>query len=308
MVTQVHTPAALSNQKGKVVAHPAMMELATEEALRFRLTNILQTTLELDLLLNLFFEYVTQTVPIDGISHNFAEKGINLIVGKKSRHQCSYRLSTGSNFYGEIVLYRSKRFTEEDMVLLESYLAVLIYPLRNALSYREALQTAATDSLTGLGNRAALDTAMVREISMAQRYQQPFSILVADIDHFKSINDRFGHAVGDLVLKEVGCALADISRTSDGVFRYGGEEFVLLLTKTEARGAEIIAERIREYIASLNYNHLEGSNSAFKLTTSVSIGIASLLPGDDKSTLFKRADKALYEAKKAGRNQVVNSK
>ncbi len=308
MVTQVQTPSAVTKlqSKGRIVTHPAAIELGTEEALRFRLTNILQTTLELDLLLQLFYEYVAKCTPIDGINYHYAEKGIVVSVGKKGRHHCSYRLSSGANFYGEILLTRSKRFTEDEIAGLETYLAVLIYPLRNALSYRDALQTAATDSLTGLGNRTALESAMSREISTAQRYQQPFSIFVADIDHFKSINDRFGHSVGDAVLKAVAHALAETSRTSDAVFRYGGEEFVLLLTKTNSAGAAIIAERMCEYIANLDLDYLSDNKTNFKLRTSISIGLATLAPGDDKSSLFKRADKALYEAKKAGRNRVIN--
>ncbi len=308
MVTQVHTPSAISkiDNKSKVVTHPALIEIGTEEALRFRLTNILQTTLELDLLLQLFYEYVSKCTHIDGVSYHFSEKGISIAVGKKGRHQCSYRLSSGGDFYGEILLTRNKRFAEEEIVGLENYLAVLIYPLRNALSYRDALQTAATDSLTGLGNRAALDSAISREISTAQRYQQPFSILVVDIDHFKSINDRFGHPIGDAVLRAVGHALAETSRTSDAVFRYGGEEFVLLLTKTNSAGAAIIAERIRDYIANLNLDYLCETKTNFKLSTSISVGLATLAAGDDKSSLFKRADKALYDAKKGGRNKVVN--
>jgi diguanylate cyclase (GGDEF)-like protein len=178
----------------------------------------------------------------------------------------------------------------------------LLYPLRNALTYREVLQNALTDQLTGAGNRAALDNTLKREIDLSKRHQQPLSVLAIDIDWFKKVNDTYGHQAGDEILKQVVDTIAKPSRCTDQTFRYGGEEFVVLLHNTSPVGAAVIAERIRkaveEQIVVINGDEL-------KIT--VSIGAATLKIQDNATTLFSRADQALYEAKGNGRNQVVSS-
>ncbi len=308
MVTHVQNPSAIEqNAKNKVVAHPSAGSYAVEDTHKLRLTSILQTTLELDLIVRLFYEYVAQCISLDGLSYSHDAKGLAITVGKTARHRCNYRLSTNSSVYGEITLYRGRRFSETEMAAIESFLGSLLYPLRNAISYRDAVLSAATDPLTGLGNRAALEHALSHEMSMASRYQQPLSIMIADIDYFKSINDRFGHSVGDKVLCSVGQAMADTCRKSDAVFRYGGEEFVIIFSKTDLEGARIIAERVRNQISSLDLKHLEDGENVFKLSVSISGGVANMLPAEDADNLLKRADKALYEAKREGRNRIITA-
>ncbi len=160
---------------------------------------------------------------------------------------------------------------------------------------------AATDPLTGLKNRRYIDDTLRQEVALYARYGNPFSVLLIDVDHFKAVNDTFGHAKGDDVLKYLAEVLKTNSRESDLVGRFGGEEFFMLLHGTAAGGAQIVANRI---LAQANGPiDVEGQT----LSVTVSIGVAEL-DGVDKlanpAELIHRADQALYMAKKNGRNRV----
>jgi len=160
---------------------------------------------------------------------------------------------------------------------------------------------ATTDGLTCIFNRRHFDTLARVEWGRFQRYGRPLSLLVLDVDKFKSINDRFGHDVGDLVLKAIADDCSSMRRETDIVARLGGEEFVLLLPETGESAAELVAERLRKRI--------EDHSDAFpsnETKISVSIGIAGATSGMASfEVMLKRADEALFEAKRGGRNRVV---
>jgi diguanylate cyclase (GGDEF)-like protein len=171
--------------------------------------------------------------------------------------------------------------------------------IRNA----ELLEKLATiDSMTGLYNRRHFLTLAETEWSRFQRYQRPLSILMIDIDHFKSVNDRYGHAVGDQAIISVATACQQGKRDSDVVGRLGGEEFAILLPETGSARAAVVAERIRESVAG----HLLSAHDAqFKLTISVGTAAATAsMSGTD--ALLRAADHALYQAKNEGRNRVTH--
>ena len=178
--------------------------------------------------------------------------------------------------------------------------AALACPLRNGLRYLEAVRASLTDGLTGAGNRISLDSVLSREVDQANRYHQPLSLLVLDLDHFKKINDSYGHVTGDYVLKMVAKTIQASSRCADMTFRFGGEEFVVLLNKTDTAGARITAERIRNNISQLSLHFAKQ-----QIPVSVSIGVATLGHGESKDSLLGRADQALYQAKQNGRNQTI---
>ena len=270
--------------------------------LRMRLTQALQTSLDLTIVLELFFEHIQELVQVQGIMFRHAAKDCQVLTGREYQQRVNYRLTTAHDDLGEITFSRSKRFREQDMVALESVLSALICPLRNALQYRDALQTALRDPLTGVGNRVALNNALEREIQLAERHQQPLSMLVLDIDHFKQINDRYGHSCGDDVLKEVARSIQAVTRLTDLTFRYGGEEFVVLLNKTDREGAEVIAERIRQFVENVR---IETHRELIKST--LSVGCSTLKSSDAEGDLFKRADAALYQAKREGRNRICSA-
>jgi diguanylate cyclase (GGDEF)-like protein len=162
---------------------------------------------------------------------------------------------------------------------------------------------ATTDGMTSLLNRRHFDALARAEWARFQRYGRPLSLLLLDIDHFKSINDRFGHDAGDLVLKAVAQTCKLTKRQTDVVARFGGEEFVLLLPETDEAAAEIAAERLRKSIQD-HPRILPGEN----LQVTVSIGVAGATLGMAAfEVLLKRADEALYKAKHSGRNRVVRA-
>ncbi len=172
--------------------------------------------------------------------------------------------------------------------------------LRQSLS--QTLEMAVTDGLTGLHNRRYLDTHLSTLFERAANRHRPLSLMITDIDRFKSINDRYGHDVGDEVLREFAARLRGNVRGIDLACRYGGEEFVVVMPDTEASVAAMVAERIRQQIAQTPFVVPSGE----KLKVTVSVGLTGLRPGTDSvKALLKRADAALYEAKNAGRNRVV---
>jgi diguanylate cyclase (GGDEF)-like protein len=156
-----------------------------------------------------------------------------------------------------------------------------------------------TDSLTRLYNRSKLDTILVDQLARYKRTQRPFSLLMLDIDHFKTLNDTYGHLAGDDILSAVAQILLQSVRSIDFAARYGGDEFTIILVETPADLARKTAERIRSQVERMRYR---AGRSAVPLT--VSIGIVECQPQDDTATaLLARVDNALYEAKRAGRNQ-----
>jgi len=167
-----------------------------------------------------------------------------------------------------------------------------------------SLELAVTDQLTGLHNRRYMTGQLDALVQRAVRGGAPVAALLIDIDHFKKINDSFGHDVGDEVLREFGVRLATNVRAIDLPCRYGGEEFVTLMPDTQIADAERIADRIRRYIGGSPFRVASGSDL---LTVTISIGVAVTLgESDTPEALLKRADEALYEAKAAGRNRVIS--
>ncbi|MGZ4383449.1 MAG: diguanylate cyclase [Gaiellaceae bacterium] len=161
---------------------------------------------------------------------------------------------------------------------------------------REAL----LDPLTGMGNRRYAESMLANRLEELDRYGWPFAILFIDVDHFKRINDRHGHEVGDLVLRMVARTLAGLARAHDFVGRWGGEEFVMLVAGVEAPGLRKVAERVRALVQAT------GLRDDHRLVdVSVSIGAALAQPGDTSQTLIRRADQLMYRSKLDGRNRVT---
>ena len=264
-----------------------------------KLAGLLQTSLEVENILDYFIESIRDSVPFSGVEYTFDDLNQNHSFGKAERHSCAYRLRIAGDNLGELKFTRNKKFAEAEMQSIENFIYHLVYPLRNAIAYLKALQAAQMDSLTGINNRAAMDRSLDREVELSHRHDAPLSLLIIDIDHFKRVNDTHGHSTGDSVLKSMANCFKETMRTSDMLFRYGGEEFALLLSGTDVEGARQVGERIRNAVQNYPFI-LEGK----ELNMSVSIGVASLGRRDSASRLFDKADAALYQAKKAGRNQV----
>ena len=267
---------------------------------QFKLTTLLQTTIELGPLFELFFGQLQHLLKLSSCQFQNTDRNISIKLGTATTHSCDYSLTIQQQYLGNITFSRKQRFFDDELTQLEVLLNTLVYPLRNALNYRDAINQALTDPLTGLGNRGALESALEHQWQMAQRYEQGLGVLMVDIDHFKSINDNYGHDVGDYVIKKIAKVINATTRQTDLTFRYGGEEFLVLLNKTTPIGSTIIAERIRENIAALQL--IDTKKQHIQVT--VSIGGSHLQSGVNKHTLVKEADKSLYHAKESGRNRV----
>ena len=165
-----------------------------------------------------------------------------------------------------------------------------------------SIEMAITDALTGLYNRRYMETHVGTLVEQAASRSKPLTVLVLDIDYFKSINDSWGHDAGDDVLREFAVRIRKSIRGIDLACRYGGEEFVVVMPETDMAVATMVAERLRRRIASEPFPIQQGARS---IEVTISIGIAALGRGEDAAAVVKRADQALYRAKRDGRNRVV---
>jgi diguanylate cyclase (GGDEF)-like protein len=199
--------------------------------------------------------------------------------------------------------YVTKPFHEKELlarVRIHTKLKLLQDELREKNAQLEAL--AVTDVLTGLSNRRRLMTRLEEEVQRARRYKTPLSVVMIDIDHFKQVNDTYGHAMGDEVLRNIGAMLKDGVRTTDLAARFGGEELTLVLSHTDSAAAFQVAENLREKFAAMKHT-LDGVT----IQKTASMGVASRdgqgeVPNAED--LLKHADEALYRAKETGRNRV----
>jgi diguanylate cyclase (GGDEF)-like protein len=204
---------------------------------------------------------------------------------------------------GTLVLGSNRRGAFGDSVrptleVLTSHVAV---SLANARMLKRLEELATMDGLTGLFNKRALQEIAMQKLKSAQRFKKPLSLLVCDIDHFKRVNDTYGHDVGDVVIKGFADVLKRVKRDTDAVGRFGGEEFVIVCEETDERGAMLLAERIR---GELEASQFHSELGPIKVTCSVG---ASLFPlgGQTWEALFKSTDEALYASKRGGRNRAT---
>ncbi|TVO73558.1 GGDEF domain-containing protein [Sedimenticola selenatireducens] len=294
----------ISGNLKRVSPHPAHPDNNQETHYRFAskilaLSGILQSTLEINELLALFAKEIRQFIKYDGLTYRFPSLKIDIKLGDQPVNNCAYELVVAGDHLGDLNFFRKYPFEDSELELIENLLAGLLYPLRNTLLYQRAVESATIDPLTGVRNRASMDASMKREIGLAQRHNSPLSVILMDIDHFKAINDQHGHLYGDQALKAAAQCAEQSIRESDMIFRYGGEEFLVLLTGTDLEGAQLLAERIR-----VNVQNLEPiSDKDIQMT--VSLGVTKLTAQDSTDTLFQRIDAALYRAKNEGRNRVI---
>jgi len=214
-----------------------------------------------------------------------------------------YPLVSGSDFLGSVtVIFEDEgAINDYERNALNTTARMAATSIANANLHRRVEQLATTDGLTGLHNHRYFQERLAERIEEARRHPTRHTLLLMDIDHFKQVNDKFGHPVGDEVLRSIAGLLKSSIRNVDLAARYGGEEFVLLLANTGREGGMKLANRIRKAASRLKFE-VEGKT----FTVTISMGIATF-PDDAKnqSTLIERADRALYYAKENGRNQVV---
>jgi diguanylate cyclase (GGDEF)-like protein len=195
---------------------------------------------------------------------------------------------------------RLEPLTPEEAELFRIFILQGEAGIKNLVLFDQVKSMAIRDALTGLYNYGYFKEALHYEVEKSRRYNMPLSLLFLDIDNFKKFNDTLGHLKGDKILRQVATILKQEIRQADLLCRYGGDEFVMLLSQTPPDQAMILAERLRHHIAQSSLNRLEQ-----RLRVTVSIGVAGLGPQVSAEDLIKEADAAHYRAKQAGKNQVA---
>jgi diguanylate cyclase (GGDEF)-like protein len=224
--------------------------------------------------------------------------------GPADGHILTLPVYSGKNFQFFLMLLTpmERGLSRDQALALESALRHMALSLRNARRYQEICHAAERDSLTGAYNRGYLERCLNIELARHNRYGEEMSLLILDIDHFKNVNDSYGHLKGDEVLRAVAGTVMSTIRQTDYCVRYGGEEFVVLLPHSSSRNAAWLAERLRRKIQKLSF-----SSGKERFGVTVSLGVSSIAPDEVKEglTLANEADQALYQAKDSGRNKVV---
>lgn len=219
-----------------------------------------------------------------------------------------FPLVIDSKPYGAIVAYNHMdKITSKEIEYLEEIAQQAQITIQRAKSYVEVLQYATLDALTGYNNRHQFEKRLKETTAAARRQNQPLCCIMSDIDFFKKVNDTYGHAVGDCVLKNVAKTIKKELREEDIASRYGGEEFIFLLPHTKLEEAEFVAERLRKSVEKKKINIEEYKIKDVKeISVTISIGVSEYGKNiKEAETLYKNADDALYRAKEGGRNRVV---
>lgn len=256
----------------------------------------LQTSLDLAQQLQIFSMAAGKILPVTSLEMHTAVGIFQAPGSYAASHEYRSMLVLNDQCLAELV-YQSENAISP---LLQRRLLELetqwLFPLRNALVVTRLQQLALKDTLTGLGNRRFFDDSFSKTVLLAERKQQPCALILLDLDNFKPVNDNHGHHAGDDVLLAVADAMRSTLRISDNLFRFGGDEFAVLLTAEDAYSAELVAHRLVKAIAQ---HHI-----CEKFGVSASAGLAQLQQNENSKLLFARADQALYQAKQSGKNAV----
>lgn len=228
------------------------------------------------------------------------------VVWSEDKHTIAFPIMTEDGIFGAIVADSVYCAMSEK---LKNYIEQLVYQasvtLDKANTYAEILKNATTDALTGLYNRGQFDKRVRQEIATARRNKTPLCCMMIDADFFKSVNDNYGHSVGDVVLKGISRVIIEQIRENDTASRYGGEEFIVLLPFTSVEEAELVAGRVRQAVERTSFDISDfkiSGKSALEIT--ISLGLALYNPEEEPEAFCERVDKALYQAKHDGRNCV----
>jgi two-component system cell cycle response regulator len=249
----------------------------------------LQTTLDIDELINIFSVEATRYIDFSGLYFKSQKLNIVLRGSRKAKKERRFELKTADDFIGTLTYGINSPISLTNFKVLEQLHQCLLHPLKNAIAYHVAIELAMQDALTGLGNRRYFDEQLKRAMHNANRHHSVVGLVLADLDKFKIINDTYGHFTGDLVLQEFANVLRLCIRDSDGLFRFGGDEFTIIVENTNDTALTIIENRIN---LALKSNVL-----LKKYQLGCSIGSTFMNRADNEISFFERADETLYQSK-----------
>ncbi|MCW8866170.1 MAG: GGDEF domain-containing protein [Colwellia sp.] len=249
----------------------------------------LQTTLNLDKLLDIFAMEAARFVNFSGLYFKSQTVSKALRGSKKAKQERQFELKLNNEFIGTLSYGINSPISMSHYEELKRIHQILLYPLKNALQYHQAMQLAMQDSLTGLGNRRYFDEQLKRAMHNANRHQGQVGLVLGDLNKFKAVNDTHGHNIGDQVLQQFADVLRTCIRDSDSVFRFGGDEFAIIVENASEYALDIIRSRID--------NALKVNALLAKYQMSCSLGTTFMNRADNEHSLFERADQALYRQK-----------
>lgn len=249
----------------------------------------LQCTLELDKILNVFAMEASKFISFSGLYFTQGNVRTSIIGSKQGKAERQFELKMNSDFLGVLTYAINAPMSLTNYKILEDLHQCIIHPINNAIQYKHAMSLAMQDSLTGLANRRYFDKQLKRAMHQANRQKHQVGLMVCDLDKFKLVNDTYGHHIGDEILKGFAQALELSVRDSDSVFRFGGDEFAVIVEEASTESLCVIESRIRkalkEDILLTTYN------------VSCSLGYSFMNRADNEQSLFERADQALYRQK-----------
>lgn len=256
----------------------------------------LQTTLDLREQLQLFSMAAGNILPLTGLELQTAIGAYGAAGSASAEYHHRSLLMLKEQCLAKLHYCSEYPFTPLICSKLQALEVEWLYSLRNALVVTRLQQMALKDTLTGLGNRRFFDDSLEKTIQLAMRSKSYCAVLLLDLDNFKQVNDIYGHSAGDDILIAVAKAMYSTLRATDSLFRFGGDEFAVLLSDDDVASSELIARRLVKAIAR--------QHDCQHHQVTASIGIAHWQPGQTAAELFSAADKALYLAKEAGKNRV----
>lgn len=260
----------------------------------------LQENLIIDEVLKVTYEWLSESVAVCGLSYE-SEGNSPIVCGTRSNFNYKYDIDDS----GVLIVFYSINLSDTQKEQLGNVIRVLLNVFRGSINYTKAISSSMIDYLTKVGNRNALEQDLKREISLLKRKESNTStLLLFDLDKFKQVNDQLGHVEGDDLLVKISSTLKDLARNSDLIYRFGGDEFLMLLRGTNLSGAMQMAERLRE---SINEALIPYNKKVKDYRVSVSIGITEVSADDDTKTLLDRVDGALYSAKNSGGDKALQT-
>ena len=265
-----------------------------------RFGEALAATHDINQLLRVIVEAAVEATDANG-ARLLADDGTLVETGDPDSEgeRLEFALTAGRTGFGTLTIVGDS-FDEDQRLAAASLASHAAIALENARLHRIVERQALVDGLTGIANRRQCEDALTAEIARAERLGSTLTLVLADLDDFKAVNDVHGHAVGDDVLRKFAAALRSTVRDSDLAGRWGGEEFLLLLPGADATGGALLADRVRAAFSERSFAGRDGES----VNVTCSFGVAQHRPGDDERELFASADRALYRAKRAGKNRV----
>jgi diguanylate cyclase (GGDEF)-like protein len=298
---------ALLGRTFNQMAYQLQTRLDELEAERGRLRDVISrfgealgATHDSDLLMRLIVEAAVEaTTASGGVLVGSSGELVKAGQPDKGKERIEVPLQAGAVSFGSLMLFGDE-FSEEDRITAVSLASHAVVALDNARLHRIVERQALVDGLTGLANRRQCEETLADELARVERFGGPLAVVVADLDWFKDVNDRYGHPAGDAVLREFAALLQEMLRDIDFAGRWGGEEFLLILPGTDLAGAARVAEQIRVALADRIVLAQDGT----PMPVTASFGVAATPGATTGAELFAAADAAMYEAKHTGKNRV----